>query len=83
MNNLNKSLCGGDGFSHAYIVVHWYFGCINILVQNQKCKKCWNKFSWTTWFIMFLHDYFLHMWFALGATNFLPNECKQSNGQMA
>jgi len=34
MNNLNKSLCGGDGFSHAYIVVHWYFGCINILVQS-------------------------------------------------
>jgi hypothetical protein len=37
------------------------------------CKKCLNKLPWKIWHDI-LHEYFLHMWFALGVTNSKPNE---------
>jgi len=51
--------------------------CINTLIHNHKCKKCLYKLIQTTWYIS-LHDYFLQIWLALGATNSKPNEYKQS-----
>jgi hypothetical protein len=68
---MNNSYGGTGDFSHAYVIMHQYFG------KNQKCKKIIHKFLQIVWYI-FSHDYFLHMWFTLGARNSKFNEYKKS-----
>jgi hypothetical protein len=68
-SNYDKFHGGGD-FSHAYVIMHEYFG------KKKKHKKCLHNFIYNL--TRFLHENFLHILLILGVTNFKLSEYKKS-----
>ncbi len=72
MENLNyEKFHGGGDFSHAYVIMHNYFG------KKLKNKKSIHNFLYTIQHV-FLHENFLHILLTLGVTNSKFGEYKKS-----
>jgi hypothetical protein len=70
LDNLNYDhFHGGSDFSHAYVIMHKYFG--------KKTKNVKNEYiSFYNNLTFFLHENFLHIFSTFGATNSKPNDYK-------